>query len=144
MTLNGRTIPPVSVIYNSEYDKLTLKEQINKDELILYLTDYQCGMCIDSLINILHTMDFFKENNITLWIKSSNLRYINWVEKNYNIKSDAIFKTSPNVEEELLNIELPYFFILEKETMRIYSTFIPLKENSGLTRTYLQGIKSKY
>ncbi len=144
LKLNGKSISPASLINNSKHGTLPLKEYFDNDGFILYFTDFQCDLCVDSLIKTLDEMNFFRDHNISLWIKTSNTRYLSWVEKNYNVNRGLLFRTTPEIEEQLLDIELPYFFVLDIESMRINSTFIPLKENSNLTREYLNNIKEKY
>ena len=144
LLLNGRMISPLSEICNSDNEMSSLESEIQEDKIVLYFSEFQCEMCVDSIISQLNEVFFFDNRKLLLWVKSSNIRYVKWIEKNYGIKRDVVYRTTPNIEEQLLDIELPYFFVLEKETMRINSTFIPLKENVELTKKYLTDITAKY
>lgn len=141
---NGNRMSSSLNIYDFKQQLLSLKESINEDKIILYISEEQCNTCIDSLIVYLKATPLFTEKKISIWIKSLNLRYIHWFKEQHKIESELLYKTTPEIENKLLDIESPYLFILEKGTMRINSFFIPRKDKPQFTLKYLNGIKKKY
>lgn len=55
-----------------------------------------------------------------------------------------IYNLGETLDKEIHDIELPYFFVLEKNTMRVNCTFIPQKNKNDLTNNYIQNIQKKY
>ena len=56
----------------------------------------------------------------------------------------AIYNMEAEIDSVLVNIDLPYFFVLTPQEERIQCMYIPHKEIPFLTEVYLSSVKRKF
>jgi hypothetical protein len=143
---NGKIIPNDSKVVEAKGNMVFLKDIIEENTLILRYSDLNCNTCIDTMINNLFSISSFTGNiNIIMLVTSQDTNYISLLKKGKNI-SFPIYKLSAELDKLFTDINLPYFFIIEKSitSIRINSTFVPLKEDQDLTHNYLQNVVQQY
>jgi len=143
MKLNGKEIPLNSQLVNGK-DTIYLSDIIDSDKLIFRYSELHCNTCIDAQIDALKAnIDLFNKNDVIILTKSTNRQYITQFKK-FNKIEFPIYELTDSLEVIIPDIDLPYYFIIEKKTTRINSAFVPHKEISDITEKYLNLVKEKY
>lgn len=121
-----------------------ISDVLNGNKLILRYSQINCNTCVEEQLKILNTYkDSIGINNILLF---ADYRNINDLKKFYRINKTGIrvYKLDEQLNGIIKDIGVPYFFVFEKESNRIISTYIPQKNYSNITTLYLNSIKMKY
>jgi hypothetical protein len=141
---NGRCLATSQKVIKESGDSVPLDQLFRGSKLVFRYSELNCNTCIDKQIDILKKYAAkIGNDNIILFVSSSNSRYRIQFKKVNNIHF-PIYELSSDLEKQLPNIDLPYYFIMEKNNLRINSFFIPQKEIHQLTEEYFRGILNKY
>lgn len=141
---NGKLIPFDSKVLDEDNSTILLRNIIDRYSLVLRFSDLHCNVCIDTIVNSLIKMSNDTKNiNIILLVTSTDYRYISQFKKRHQIKF-PVYRLPEELDNFFTDIDVPYFFVIEKFSMRINSTFVPLKENMDLTDIYFSNIIQTY
>jgi hypothetical protein len=114
-----------------------LEGMINGNTLVLYFSETGCDMCLEAQLAALNKWRDSINSNIILFLYATNNRYVQIQQSKLAYPIYRVFK-------KLTSDDMPLYFMIEKETMRINSPFFPLKELPDQTEKYLGYIKEKY
>ena len=136
LNYNGKNI---SYIVTDTSTMSELKGLVDDNKLILFFAE--SSNLANEIENLSGDMQKFKQN-IILLIRSDNKRF------------SSIFKNNNKIEYPCLHIQTdknspsaglpPIYFILEKETLRINSSFIPQRDKTKETGSYYEKIIADY
>lgn len=121
-----------------------MSDIITGTKLVLRYSELNCNTCIDEQINNLNKISQnLGIENIILLTSYEHYTYMQKFKKVNKIKF-AIYKIQDELEKDLEDIGLPYYFVLNNSNFRINNTYIGMKEIPELTTTYLKHIKDIY
>lgn len=141
--LNGRQLSKDIEIYDKKI-KYKWNEIIQEDKLVFFFSELYCDVCIEAqIVNLKGMSDSVGYQNILFLVNSFSLRYVQQLINKYDLKFQ-IYQFDKDLYQEIPDMHEPYFFILEKQSMRMQSVFIPQKENSESAMKYLGAVYSKY
>jgi hypothetical protein len=141
---NGKTIPLNSKVIGERDSIIYLKDIIYDNSIILRYSELHCNTCVDIMIeNLINYSNYIGNKNIILLSTSTTSNYIRQFKKFKNIEF-MIYELTYGLEDLFIDIEIPYFFVIEKSTMRVNSAFIPQKEYPELIDKYLENIIKEY
>lgn len=141
---NGKILDKNSIVTDEKGNKRLLSEIIKGSKLILRYSDLNCNTCIDEQINNLNkNIQQIGDENIILLTTYENYVYMQRFRKANRIKF-AIYNVDDNLNNEIGDIGMPYYFILCEDNFRISNMFIGMREIPELTTDYLESIEKKY
>ncbi|MFV0420292.1 MAG: hypothetical protein ACK5KT_16400 [Dysgonomonas sp.] len=144
LLFNGRELSDKLALLDDKNQAVLLKDIVEKKKLIFRYSELHCNTCIDTEIsNLKQLADSIGNENIIVFVTPVNQKYIIQFKKLNNIKF-AIYKLSEDMEAQIPDIGLPYYFVLESDNFRLNASFVPQKEISELTNRYFNDIRSKY
>ena len=141
---NGEELPLSTQVIGKRDSVKYLNDIIKDATVVLRYSEFHCNTCIDTMINnLIELSNKIGDKHILLLVSSTSTTYINLFSKSKKL-SFKIYRLSPDLEKRLPDINIPYYFVIEKSNMRINSAFVPLKENNKLTKKYMEKIKEHY
>jgi hypothetical protein len=109
----------------------------------LFFSESNCEECVNSAILQLNEQkDLIGSDKIIILINALSKRYVSQYKINNQLKY-PVFEIATN-QEFFSPSSFPIFFMIEKETLRINSAYIPLKENPKGTKDYFNKIAKDY
>lgn len=143
-TKNGMLINSDMTVSDAQNNIYKLTDILSENNLILRYFENNCNTCIVEQFNLLKTCsDSLKLRNIIILATHENYiqmsRYLKTCHlpyKAFNINNES----SLSIED----IGAPYYFVIDKKSMRINDMFVPAKELPDLTIKYLSSVKMKY
>lgn len=138
---NGKRINKSFKIFNHD-GEINFDEVVTNDKLVFFLSESSCDMCTDSEISNLEKFyDAIGKDNIIILIESDNNRFVTYYREN-KFKKYTCYRVKHHAQST--GTIQPFFFILEKESLRINSTFMPQKEKPQHTEFYLMQVIDNY
>ena len=117
---------------------------IDNPKLVFRFSELNCDKCIDAQIrNLNEYVDSIELQNIILLTDFQSLEYMRSFQKSNKVKF-PIYNMEAEIDSVLVNIDLPYFFVLTPQEERIQCMYIPHKEIPFLTEVYLSSVKRKF
>jgi hypothetical protein len=143
ISFNGKKIPPNARVIG-EKDSIYLKDIIHDNSIVLRYSESHCNTCINTMIENLNKFsNYIESKNIILLSTSVSPNYISQIRKVKNIKF-SIYELPPDLENLFKDIDIPYYFVIEKCSMRVNSAFVPQKEYPELIDAYLKNVIKEY
>lgn len=141
---NGKMLNKNGIVIDEEGNEKLLSEIIDGNKLVLRYSDLNCNTCIDEQINNLNsnTQQIGIENIILLTTYESYVHMQRFRKVN-KIKF-PIYNLGNELNKDIEDLGLPYYFILNKDNFRINNMYIAMKEIPKLTSIYLEHIKQEY
>ena len=115
----------------------SLEGMLNDNTLVLYFSETGCDMCLEAQLGFLNKWRDSIDNNIILFLYSLNNRYVQIQQSKLGYPIYRVFK-------KLSSDDMPVYFVIDKESMRVNAPFFPQKELPSNTEKYLGHIKEKY
>ena len=144
MFFNGKNISLNSTIIGEKDSIIYLKDVVYDNSIILRYSELHCNTCVNAMIEKLtQYSNYIGSKNIVLLLTSATPNYIRQLKKLKKNKF-SVYNLTQNLENLFNDVEFPYFFIIEKSTMRINSAFIPQKEYPELIDKYFENIIKEY
>lgn len=141
--MNGKQLSEDSVIYDKN-GIYKWKDITKEGKIVLLFSELYCDVCIEAELNNLKKIaDSVGFRNIILLVNAVSPRYIPLLIKKYDLKF-KIYQYSKELYKEVPNLEMPCFFVLGSDPIRVQSFFIPQKEEPELTQKYLRTVFSEY
>lgn len=138
---NGIFIDSIPIV--NENETINLFEIIKTNKLVLFISEKHCEICIKAQIENLIENKNLNPNNIIILIQPLSRHYIDLFKKKNKLKN-TIYECKENIYKSFPDLYEPYFFIIDVQTQRIQSMFIPDKTDPHTTQTYLNSINKKY
>ena len=110
---------------------------IDNPKLVFRFSELNCDKCIDAQIrNLNEYVDSIELQNIILLTDFQSLGYMRSFQKSNKVKF-AIYNMEAEIDSVLVNIDLPYFFVLTPQEERIQCIFLIKKYLFRQRYTYL-------
>lgn len=138
---NGIFLDSIPVVYENETKNLF--EIIKTNKLVLFISEKHCDICIKAQVENLIENKTLNPNNIIILIQPFSRHYIELFKKK-NKLTNTIYECKENTYKSFPDLYEPYFFIIDIQTQRIQSMFIPDKTDPHATQVYLNNINRKY
>jgi hypothetical protein len=140
--LNGKNFQREVEISDGRGNRLELSQLIDKDKLVLCFSENSCDECVEAELDKLNKKNQLAgSENVIILINASDKRYVHQYQTNH--QKYPVYEMKTN-QAQLSSIIAPFFFILEKETMRVNAAFVPLKHQPEETDKYLNKVINDY
>jgi peroxiredoxin len=139
---NGKELIKNTYISDGKGNSIEWNEIIDNNTLVFYFSETSCDMCIDMEIARLNEKtEPVVSNNTIILISAISKRYVAQY-KNNNKLQFPVYEIKSGKEDFLPS--LPFYFIIDKESKRINSSFFPSKYTPDETDKYLSKIAEDY
>jgi hypothetical protein len=143
MHINGRKIDLENRIFDKKGLPLTWDDLINDNKLVLYFPEGSCNECVNAAINAINKQcDSIDQENVIVFINAVSKRYVAQYRINSNLPYQ-IYEMRFN-NEDFFPMNQPCLFVIEKESKRINSFYLPQKEKPEEIDKYLNTIMKHY
>jgi peroxiredoxin len=137
---NGRELSKDTHISDGKGNRVEWDEITGK--LVFYFSETACDMCVDMEIARLNEQaELAVSDNTVILISAISKRYVAQYKNNNKLKFPVYEIKS--VKEDFLP-SLPFYFIIDRESKRINSSFFPSKYTPDETDKYLNKIAEDY
>jgi hypothetical protein len=140
--LNGKEFQKEVEISDGKGNCIELSQLIDNDKLVLCFSESSCGECVETELEKLNKKNQFADSvNVIILINASSRRYVHQYQTNH--QKYPVYEMKTN-QAQFSSIIAPFFFILEKKTLRVNAAFIPLKHQPEETHKYLNKVIHDY
>lgn len=139
---NHKQISPKTELIDEQGKPVLLENIVDTNTLIFRYTETHCIQCVEEQICILKDTFNIQHNHMILLTTCTHKRSIQVFKNLYNIPY-RIYNLKEPLSLEAEEVNLPYFFILDKECM-VDDVLITQKEFPLYTKRYLEIIKDNY
>lgn len=141
--LNGIKVSNTIKMQDKEGSTSRWESIIDGNKLVFFFSEGACSECIEKEIsNIEKIKEMIGPQNIIFLIKPHSKRYIAQFKQIYK-PVYGIYELK-RAQQDLLPEFSPIFFVVEKESLRINSAFIPSMYKDNATASYLEILFDKY
>lgn len=138
----GKAIDKSLLIKDLNDGKITVEELSKRSPLLVFrYSQYDCHLCIDQVLEKLHTIYEGEEDKVCLIIDGMAGREFRLKYKNRKMDFPSYFVIDDNLGLSLENKNLPFLFVLSSDAL-VNKVFVPFKEFPNQTDAYLRNIKA--
>jgi hypothetical protein len=138
---NGKNLNKEMLITDGKGNNVKWNEIIDNNKLIFYFSETSCDVCVDTEIARLNEKaDLIVSDNTIILIYAVSKRYVAQYKNNNKLKFPVYeIKSGKNDLPTL-----PLYFVIDKESKRINSSFFPSKYTPDETDKYLDDVTEDY
>jgi hypothetical protein len=138
---NGKDFSKEASLTDGKGNNIELGEIMDNNKLVFYFAESSCDMCVDMEIARLNeNADLIVAENTVILISATNKRYVTQYKTNNKLQFPVYEIQSANNDFP----SIPFYFIIDKESGRINSSFFPSKYTPDETDKYLNKITEDY
>jgi hypothetical protein len=138
---NGKEFSKEASLTDGKGNSIELSEIMNNNKLVLYFSENSCNMCVDMEITRLNEKaDLIVSDNTIILISATSKRYVAQYKHNNKLKFPVYEIQSKKKDFPAF----PFYFIIDKESKRINSSFFPSKYTPDETDKYLNKMTEDY
>jgi hypothetical protein len=139
---NGKKLSKETSITDGKGNIIKWDDIMDNDKLVFYFSETSCDMCVDMEIARLNEKTGWTVFcNTVILIGSTNKRYVTQYKNSHKLRF-PVYEIKSNTGQFLP--ALPFYFIIDKESGRINSSFFPSKYTPDETDKYLDQITNDY
>lgn len=143
---NSETLLNGQKIYGHIADLKCIESDLNSidnDKLCFFFSSDHCLECIQTELFNLRESAQFDPEDIMLLLSTSDMKFAKTFANN-NSPDFATFIVCDDFNPLITKQQNPFYFVIEKQGMRINSLFFPAKEDIALTKSFFQDVYIKY
>ena len=138
----GTTIDKNLRIKDMNDGEIVVEDLLEKLPLLVFrYSQYDCQLCVNQVLEKLHTIYEGDEDKVCLIIDGMGEREFRLKYKDREMKFSSYFVVNENLGLSLENKNLPFLFVLSDDA-RVNKLFVPFKEHPNQTDAYLRNIKA--
>ncbi|WP_257670431.1 hypothetical protein [Parapedobacter tibetensis] len=138
----GKAIDKSLHIKDLNDGEITVKDLSERSPLLVFrYSQYDCHLCVDQVLEKLHTIYEGDEDKVCLIIDGMAGREFRLKYKNRKMNFLSYFVVDNSLGLSLENKNLPFLFVLSGDA-RVNKVFVPFKEFPDQTDAYLRNIKA--
>jgi hypothetical protein len=140
---NGKELSKDTYISDGKGNSIEWNEITDNNTLVFYFSETSCDMCVDiEIARLNEKTESVVSNNTIILISAISKRYVAQYKNNNNKLQFPVYEIKSGKEDFLPS--LPFYFIIDKESKRINSSFFPSKYTPDETDKYLSKIAEDY
>lgn len=138
----------LSCSYTDDNKKIMVPFPIKYDHTLIFKTSItNCDLCFDSVMALLIKENWESKINLEIWVDNPKVEKMLESKAWYSKALHIVFRQTDRVllsamESEKVNI--PYFFVFNRQTSSVSNLFFPDRENNSNTQKYLNVISARY